>query len=624
MVQFIKDLWRKSPVILVIVIAVLAFTLGLLIRGGGSSDSAKTEHDHSAETAAQAEVWTCSMHPNVRQPGPGQCPICGMDLIPAAAETADDDSGMPTITLSAKARKLAEIQVAPVERRNIPVEIRLAGKIEYDETTQSKIAAWVPGRLEKLFVDYTGLRVAKGAPMVELYSPELLTGQQELLAALKIADNLAGNASENILRTARRTVEAAREKLRRWGLTNKQIREIEHRGIPKDRLTITAPIGGVVVHKNAFEGMYVKTGTPIYTIADLSHLWVMLDAYEADLGRIAEKQRVDFSTVAYPGETFTGTVAFIDPMVNEKTRSIKVRVELPNPQGKLKPGMFVNAVVKAESPHDQTGEPPLMIPASAPLITGKRAVVYVAVPGEEGKYEGREVVLGPRSGDYYVVREGLAEGEMVVVNGNFKIDSAVQLLAKRSMMSPESGAPPVHHHGGGGTGAEDMAQKPVAQLEEFEVPEQFGTQLAGVFAGYFKIQNALSHDKFPEVKSAAESFTVALDSVKMKLLQGAAHMAWMEREKSVRTSAASIAAVADIAAARVAFEPLSESMYAITVSFGAGLDDTVYQIHCPMAFKNKGADWLQTKTVVENPYFGAKMFKCGKVTDTLPPRTTDK
>jgi len=432
-------MWRRNPTVLVIAIAGLAFTLGLVIRGGGSGGSPPARHDHSAEEQTQAEVWTCSMHPQIRQPGPGQCPICGMDLIPVSRDDGGDEVGPREIKLSARARKLAEIQVAPVERRAVSVEVRLAGMIEYDETRDSKIAAWVPGRLERLYVDYTGVTVARGEPLVELYSPDLLTAQQELLGALTAQSSLVDSRAAAVIQTARRTVEAAREKLRLWGLSDQQIKEIEQRGTPSDRVTITAPIGGVVVHKNAVEGMYVKTGTPIYTIADLSHLWVMLDAYEAEIAWIKKGQQVEFVTKAYPGETFRGTVAFIDPVVNPKTRVVKVRVDLPNPRGTLKPGMFVSAVVQAAAGGEHV-EKPLVVPASAPLITGKRAVVYVAVPGKEGVYEGRQVILGPRAGDYYIVREGLKEGELVVVNGNFKIDSAIQILAKPSMMSPEGGA----------------------------------------------------------------------------------------------------------------------------------------------------------------------------------------
>jgi len=616
MIEAIKNIWRKKPTVSIVVIALAAFVFGLIIRGGGPQPLGTPAHDHAAGESAQAEVWTCSMHPNIRQPGPGSCPICGMDLIPVTAD-AGEDTGPREVKLSATARKLAEIQTAPVERKNVAMTIRLAGKIATDETRERKISAWVPGRLERLFVEYTGETVKKGDPLVELYSPELLTAQQELLAAVKVRQVVGGSRSENVIETARRTVEAAREKLRRWGLTGTQISEIEQRGTPAERTTIYAPTGGTVTHKNAVEGMYVQTGAPIYTIADLSHLWVMLDAYEADLTWIENEQQVDFTTKAFPGETFTGTVAFIDPLVDPATRAIKIRVELPNRGGKLKPGMFVRAAVEADASGNDPAGMPLTVPATAPLITGTRAVVYVELPGDEGRYEGREILLGPRAGDSYIVRSGLSEGEMVVVNGAFKIDSEIQILAKPSMMSPDGGAAPAHQHEHGALSSTPMETPTEYPEEPFAVPEVFQQQIAGVFAAYFETQDALSHDKFDTAKTAAGNLMQALEAADMGLLSGPAHQFWMAHLTIIRESAQAISSTPDIAAARIKFEPLSDAMYAIALGFGAGGADSVFRIHCPMAFNNRGAGWLQTSTGVENPYFGSKMFKCGVVKDTI-------
>jgi Cu(I)/Ag(I) efflux system membrane fusion protein len=381
-----------------------------------------------------------------------------------------------------------------VERKFVTAEIRMVGKIDYDETRVKYITSWVPGRIDRLYVDYTGITVSKGDHMVYLYSPELLSSQAELLQAAKAAGNLKPGASELINKSILATLEAVREKLRLLGLTEEQITEIEKSGEPVDHLTIYAPIGGVVIHKNATEGMYVQTGTKIYTIVDLSRLWVKLDAYESDMMWIRYGQEVEFETEAYPGEVFRGVISFIDPVLDAKTRTVKLRVNVENPEGKLKPEMFVRAVVRAKVAQggqvmdkamggkwicpmhpeivknesgscdicgmdlvtteslgyvmvDAGGEAPLVIPASAPLVTGKRAVVYVQVPERETPtYEGREVVLGPRAGDYYIVKSGLAEGEIVVTNGNFKIDSALQIQARPSMMNPEPEKAPIQHH----------------------------------------------------------------------------------------------------------------------------------------------------------------------------------
>jgi Cu(I)/Ag(I) efflux system membrane fusion protein len=341
------------------------------------------------------------MHPEIIRDKPGRCPKCGMDLIPLTISSAAE-IGPRELVISEEAAKLMEIATSVVQRKFVTNEIRMVGKIDYDETRVKNITAWVPGRIDRLFVDFTGIRVNKGDHMVYLYSPELISAQRELLlSSLK---------------------EAAREKLRLLGLDAKQIENIETSGKTQTHITINSPMGGIVIHKNATEGMYVDTGTPIYRVADLSRLWVKLDAYESDLSWIRYGQEVEFTTQAYPGEVFKGIISFIDPVLNDKTRTVKVRVNVGNSEGKLKPQMFVKAIVRSKiaaggrvmAPEmagkwicpmhpdvvktqagscdvcgmdlvtteslgyvevDTSNQAPLVIPASAPLITGKRAVV---------------------------------------------------------------------------------------------------------------------------------------------------------------------------------------------------------------------------------------------------------
>ena len=494
----------------------------------------------------------------------------------------------------------------------------MVGKVDYDETRLGYITAWVPGRIDRLFVDYTGVSVKKGDQMVYLYSPELLTAQEELIQAIKTVRELKHSEIVSINKTAQQLVDAVREKLRLWGLTKKQIEEIERRGKTSEHITIYAPMSGVVIHKNGLEGMYVETGTKIYTIADLSQVWVKLDAYESDLAWIKHGQEVRFETEAYPGKTFRGKIAFIDPVLNEKTRTVKVRINVPNPDGRLKPEMFVRAVVKVAplgfgTSDAAESEASLVIPASAPLITGRRAVVYVAVPGKEGTYEGREIVLGPRAGDYYLVRDGLNEGELVVVNGNFKIDSAIQILAKPSMMSPEKSGPTPGDQ-------EELPQKAKEEkLEPFEVPEVFKTQIDGILSVYFKIQQALSQDNFKEARDGAKKLPEALDTVDMGLLTGAAHVAWMKEQMTLKKRAREVSSAENIEGARSRFIPLSESIYIVAKRFGTSGTQPILRFHCPMASGGEGAYWLQNKPGTENPYYGSAMFKCGDQVETIFP-----
>ncbi|NGX42744.1 MAG: Cation efflux system protein CusB [Chlamydiae bacterium] len=360
-----------------------------------------------------------------------------------------------TIKLSPRARTLAQIVVEPVIRKFVQSEIRLYGKIDYDETNVTYITAWVPGRIEKLFVNFTGMEVETGDPMLEYYSPELIVAQEELLQSLQSYRELKNTKTSFAKDQSWDNLKSARTKLRLWGIEDQQVQKIETEGKISDVLTVYAPDSGVVIQKKALEGEYVKEGTKIYTIANLDKLWVQMEAYESDLMWLKLGQDVCFTTEAHPGKVFHGTTSFINPFLNEKTRTASVRLDVDNREGKLKPGMYVTATVRSyitadekvyvEKPIDK--KKPLIIPATAPLITGKRTIVYIQKPDVEGEYLLREIVLGPRTGNYYIVVKGLEEEELVVVNGNFKIDSAAQIQAKPSMMSPEGGVKMMKGHG---------------------------------------------------------------------------------------------------------------------------------------------------------------------------------
>ncbi len=560
----------------VVLLVVIAFTAGALLRGGREPEgnARVKEGPKSARPAKQeTQLWTCSMHPQIKLPKPGKCPICFMDLIPVEAED-DEGGGMRELSVSEYSAKLMEIETAPVERKFVSAEIRMVGKVDYDETRVSYISAWVPGRLDRLFVDYTGVPVRKGDHMVYLYSPELLTAQEELLQAIEAVKKLERSDVSVIRETSKATVTAAREKLRLWGLTSKQIAEIEKRGKTSDHTTIYSPSSGIVIHKNAQEGMYVNTGTKIYTIADLSQVWVRLDAYESDLIWLRYGHNVEFTTESYPGEVFNGTISFIDPILNQATRTVKVRVNVANPELKLKPGMFVRAVARAKvassgkvmdaalagkwicpmhpgEVKDSAGscstcgmplvrteslgyvgvdpektDKPLVIPASAALVTGKRAIVYVVVTDKEKPtYEGREIVLGPRAGDYYLVRRGLKEGERVVTKGSFKIDAELQIRAKPSMMTPEGGAAGAHahHHGG-----DQASREPTAGPATITLPALVRSQLHKVLMAGNAAKASVESGEIKEIRKAFSTLSQQVDSVDSENLSGHAAVLWKE------------------------------------------------------------------------------------------------
>lgn len=383
-------------------------------------------HQHFEEKRREEKkikFWTCSMHPQIKLPKPGKCPICFMDLIPVYEERVEET---PRLTLTETARKLAEIETSTVDYRDLVFEIRLFGRIEYDETKISNISAWIPGRIEKLYVNFIGARVKKGEPLLQIYSPELRTAIEEYIISLKRYKRALEIKDENEILSSKMIKESIEKKLELWGILPEQIREIEKTYKVFDRIDIYSPSSGIVIEREAYEGKYFKEGEVLFKIADLNTLWVKIDVYEKDLQFVKIGDMVDFITESYPEEKFTGRIVFIDPFINEMTRTAKARVEIKNTSGKLKPGMFGQAILKVN-----LGKK-LSIPATAPLLTGKRAIVYVEV--EPNVFEGREVLLGQRAGDFYPVISGLKRGEKVVTKGNFKIDAALQIQAKPSMM----------------------------------------------------------------------------------------------------------------------------------------------------------------------------------------------
>ena len=554
------------------------------------------------------------MHPQIQLPEPGSCPICGMDLIPLENPSGGDE-GPRTLTLSPTARKIAAIQTSAVVRREVSITLRMAGKLEVDETRVREISAWVPGRIDRLYIDYTGVPVRRGEKLFDLYSPQLYTAQEELLQAISTSHLLSRSTLESTRRSAERTIHAARERLRLWGVTRAQIEAIEGRGTPSDHVSIVAPISGVVLHKDAVEGSYVQTGTHVYAIAELSVLWLKLDVYESDLSWVKLGQTVEFETDTYPGEGFRGEVAFVDPLLDERSRTVKVRVNVENTDGRVKPGMFARAALlaKVEGIADQ---PPLVIPASAPLLTGTRAVVYVEDPDEVGRFHGREIELGPRAGEFYVVHAGLEEGERVVSNGSFKIDSALQILAKKSMMNAEAGMPPGGHDHGPSAAGE--ATEPMAQIARIEgVPALILEQFDEVVARYMEIGGGLSHDDFGHAQTAAKSFGKALLEVNGNILPLAGQDPWAEAKQALESAARSLAGAADLAQARLKYHGLSTQMIHTVRAFGASGRRPVLLYHCPMAMDGAGADWLQSSAGTENPYYGSMMFRCGSQTEVL-------
>jgi Cu(I)/Ag(I) efflux system membrane fusion protein len=384
----------------------------------------KTEEEHQeAAQNSKATIWTCAMHPQIRMSAPGKCPICGMDLIPLIQNISPVDSD--AVSLTKEAMQLANVLTSVVTRQKPIMEVRLYGKVQADERLLQNQVAHIPGRIEKLLVNFTGEVVRKGQTLAVIYSPELVTAQQELLETVKTKE------------LQPEIYEASKEKLRQWKLTESQIAAIESSGIVQNNFEIKSDIAGVVTARRVNNGDYISQGTVLFDIADLSNLWVMFDAYESDLPFLNKGSKISFTVQALPGTNFSGNIIFIDPVIDPVTRVSKVRVEINNQSGKLKPEMFATGIVNANL---TTYRNNFIIPSSAVLWTGKRSIVYVKQPGtDEPVFKIREIGLGPMLGNSYVVTDGLNEGEEIVTQGAFSVDASAQLEGKPSMMNRAGG-----------------------------------------------------------------------------------------------------------------------------------------------------------------------------------------
>ena len=435
------------------------------------------------------EVWTCSMHPQVRLPKPGTCPICSMPLIKASADTKTSATEEPMLELSAHARAMASVETVPVERRPLSHELRAVGKVQYNETALATVTSRVDGYIERLFVDFTGIEVKEGDHLVEIWSPELLIAQGELFSELRSAgaDVRPG----------------ARLKLQRLGMTPQQVDELIRTRKETERVTLVSPITGTVIEKMVVQKSSVKAGDTLYRVANLESVWVYLDVYEYELPWVRYGQTVEINSDAF-AETLTGRVWFINPTVTDESRTVKVIINIANDQKKLKPGMFVSATIRAKmlangvaaptgvegkwtcpmhaqillpeggpcplcqmplvqipggneqtSPED---ERVLSVPTTAVLDTGMRQLAYVE--REKGQFAAVEVKVGPRAGDFYPVISGLNEGDRVAARGNFLLDSQFQIRGLPSLFNQEgqNGAPG-HQHGDAGA-TPDAKQSP--------------------------------------------------------------------------------------------------------------------------------------------------------------------
>jgi membrane fusion protein, copper/silver efflux system len=408
----------------VVLVALLA---GAVLGGLAVSRLRPAQGEHPATAspapAKPSHLYQCPMHPQITSDHPGDCPICGMKLVEVKTETQPPEKapgmvpGMATVIIDPVRQQLIGLRLAKVERGRVASSWHTVARIEVAPNRVRKTNVKVEGFVEQMFVDFVGQSVRKGQPLFSVYSPALLVAQNEYLLALQTRDSLKGANAEN----GDSLVAAARRRLELWDVPAAEIDHLEQTRQPSKNLVVVSPIAGVVTAKNVVQGARVTPGEAPYEITDLGEVWVMADAYENDLARIRPGMKATLRLSAYPGKSFAGKVAFVDPILDPQTRTVKVHLHFMNPTRELKPGMFGNVALEGLAREG------LRIPADAVIRAGTQDVVFLALG--EGKFEPRAVKLGERSGDEVEVASGLSAGDEVVTRANFLVDSESQLRA---------------------------------------------------------------------------------------------------------------------------------------------------------------------------------------------------
>lgn len=570
--------------------------LGWLLFGNLSSKNKGHEH---IEIADKNERWTCSMHPQILREASGDCPICGMDLIPA--ETRADGLLADQFKLTANAMALANIQTSIVgSGKTKDSAIPLSGKIAENEATNVVQVSYFSGRIETLEIRFIGEEVLKGQLLATMYSPELYAAQQELITALSLKD------------TQPALYKAVRTKLKLWKLSEDQINKIEMSGKIQENFPVYATVSGTVSEKLVAEGEAIKKGQPLFKIANLETVWASFDVYENQINRFKKGQEITITTNADPNKLYKSKVAFIDPVLNSNTRTVSLRAVLPNKEGMFKPGMFVEGRIKARN---KDISEVITIPSSAILWTGKRSVVYLKPTLNVPVFEMLEITLGTKNGATYEVLSGLKNGDEIVTNGTFTVDAAAQLQGKKSMMNKKGGASMTGHEGhlGMNGSANNLAENNGGRLE---VSKAFQQQLKAVLNAYIALKDAFVKEESRNIISQSEKIKALLSKVDRKLLKNKeAHSFWMPLEKQLRVAVSSILKTTAIKEQRNHFKQVSAFLIEAVQVFG--VNEKVFIAFCPMADGDKGAYWLSRNEKVINPYFGNAMLTCGEIKQVI-------
>ena len=592
---------RLRTILVVVFAAAVFFAIGMRWGGAllsgtrrvweqvvGPTGEVAAQDDGEAGTSNQ--FWTCGMHPWVILPEPGLCPICHMELTPLDPAKLTGEIAIDPVIVQNIGVRVASVTAGPLTR-----EIRTVGTIGYDEASVRDVNTKISGWIEELYVDETGAVVQQGSPLFDLYSPELYQAQTEYLVARRTSSA-----------ATRSLAESARTKLEYFDITPEQIRELEERGKASKTLTVSSPHTGVVIEKNAHEGMKIEPGMRVYRIADLSSVWVMATFYEYQLPYIKVGQSAVMTLPYLPGETFEGEVVYIYPYLQEQSRQVKVRLEFPNPDRTLKPGMFAN--IELTSTLDRQA---VLAPREAIIATGKRQVAFVSQG--EGKFEPREVDTGVETESGLVeILDGLKPGEKVVTSGQFLLDSESKMRAALAKMV---------------RGEMASEQAPETEVAEATVlaplPSPAAERLNRMLSAYLTIGDHLTSNRMDDVDSQAQQVVAAMDTLVEIPLPGKPDY-WKKSPEAaaVRGSAAELAEAEDLDAARMLYASLSRSLAGLVEETGvpASYGERVELLTCPMyPPKEGGAVWLQAAGQARNPYMGqGPMLRCVGERKLLP------
>ncbi|EDP94637.1 efflux RND transporter periplasmic adaptor subunit [Kordia algicida OT-1] len=558
-------------------IYIILLLAGIVIGKFALSGETTQEHSHTAETTEKSTIWTCSMHPQIQQPEAGDCPICGMDLIPAQERTTELSSNEFRMTENAMA--LANIQTTKVSEGTASnTRLKLTGTIEPNEKTNAIQTAHVGGRIEKLYVNLTGEEVRKGQRIALIYSPELVTTQQELLTALRMKESQP------------ELYKAVRNKLKLWKLSESQIQQIETSKKVTNKFPIYASVSGVVTEKMVEEGNHVMEGGALFKVSNLNTVWASFDAYEKQFSQLKKGDNITITTNANPNEQIPAKITFIDPVLNTNTRTVAVKVALKNADRKLKPGMFVTGVLDTEISKNTM----LTIPKSAVLWTGKRSIVYVKKASTEPVFEAREVTLGNAIQDRYEVISGIDSADEIVTNGAFTVDAAAQLQGKKSMMNASKDV-----------SDETKTKKDITFDASFEKAFQPSIK------AYLALKDALVKSDTKLSAEKSEAFRKALEqlTVPQRKTENSYWAVLHKTSKGINKNTS-------IEQQRKSFQIISNHMIELVQHFKI-FDQKLTVQFCPMANNDKGAYWLSDEEQIRNPYFGDAMLNCGSVEQVL-------